>query len=85
MILLEAAEGGIIFAASFILLIGGAASGLWRMRRTELAPAALAILLATVAHGLVDVYWVRGLPVLGFLLVGMACGLAKERRSAVAA
>jgi O-antigen ligase len=84
-ILLEAAEGGIIFAASFILLIGGAASGLWRMRRTELAPAALAILLATVAHGLVDVYWVRGLPVLGFLLVGMACGLAKERRSAVAA
>jgi hypothetical protein len=27
-----------------------------------------------VAHGLVDVYWVRGTPILGWLLVGMACG-----------
>lgn len=80
-ILLEAAEGGVIFAASFILLIGGAAAGLWRVRRNELAPAASAVLLATVAHGLVDVYWVRGLPVLGFLLVGMACGLASRRRT----
>ena len=75
-VLLEAAEGGYVFAASFILLIGGAAFALWRLRRVELAAAAAAVLLATAAHGLVDVYWVRGTPVLGFLLVGMACGLA---------
>ena len=79
-ILLEAAEGGYLFAASFLLLIGGAALALWRLRRVELAPAAAAVLLATVAHGLVDVYWVRGLPVLGFLLVGMVCGLAARRQ-----
>jgi hypothetical protein len=84
-ILLEAAEGGVIFAASFLLLIGGAAAGLWRMRRSELAPAAVAVLLATFAHGLVDVYWVRGLPVLGFLLVGMTCGLAAHRSDEVPA
>jgi hypothetical protein len=78
-ILLEAAEGGYGFAASFVLLIGGAAFALRRLRRVELAPAAVAVLLATAAHGLVDVYWVRGTPVLGFLVVGMACGLAAQR------
>lgn len=83
-ILLEAAEGGYLFAASFLLLIGGAALALWRLRRVELAPAAAAVLLATVAHGLVDVYWVRGLPVLGFLLVGMVCGLAARRQPELA-
>ena len=84
-VLLEAAEGGYLFAASFILLIGGAAFALWRLRRVELAAAAAAVLLATAAHGLVDVYWVRGTPVLGFLLVGMACGLAVQRQRESAA
>jgi hypothetical protein len=79
-VLLEAAEGGYVFAASFILLIAGAAFALWRLRRVELAAAALAVMLATAAHGLVDVYWVRATPVLGFLLVGMACGLAFQRQ-----
>jgi hypothetical protein len=79
-ILLEAAEGGYVFAASFVLLIAGTAFALWRLRRVVLAPVAAAVLLATAAHGLVDVYWVRVTPVLGFLLVGMACGLAAQRR-----
>lgn len=81
-ILLEAAEGGYLFAASFIMLIGGLAFALWRMRRLELAVAAAAVLLATFAHGLVDVYWVRGTPILGFLLIGMVCGLAARQRAA---
>ena len=79
-ILLQAAEGGYVLAGSFVLLIAGTALALWRLRRVELAAAAIAVLLATAAHGLVDVYWVRGLPVLGFLLVGMACGLAAQRQ-----
>jgi hypothetical protein len=78
-ILLEAAEGGYVFAASFVLLIFGSAFALWRMRSVEIAPAAAAILLATAAHGLVDVYWARGTPDLGFLLVGIVCGLAVQR------
>lgn len=80
-ILLEAAEGGYVFAASFILLVLGVALALWRLRRIELAPAAAAVFLATLAHGLVDVYWVRGTPVLGWLLVGMVCGLVAQEKS----
>ena len=74
-VLLQAAEGGWAFAGSFILLIGGTALALYSMRRIELAPAAAAVFVATAAHGLVDIYWVRGTPVLGWLLVGMVCGL----------
>lgn len=83
-ILLEAAEGGYLFAAGFIVLGLGTAWALWRRRRYELAPIAAAIVLATVAHGLVDVYWVRGTPVLGWMLAGMACGVAARRRAELA-
>ena len=73
-LLLQAAEGGYGFATSFVLLIAGSALVLFAMRRVEVAAAAAAVLIATFAHGLVDVYWVRGTPVLGWLLIGMACG-----------
>ena len=63
-ILLQAAEGGWAFAASFVVLIGGVALALRRMREVEIAPVAGAVMVATVAHGLVDVYWVRATPVL---------------------
>ena len=75
MLLLQAAEGGYVLAAAFVLLILGSVLALYRMRAVELAPAAAAVLVATFAHGLVDVYWVRVTPVLSWLLVGMVCGL----------
>ncbi len=77
-VLLEAAEGGYLFAISFVLMVLGTAFAVWRLRRVALARAAVGVLLATAAHGLVDVYWVRGTPVLGWLLVGMVCGLASS-------
>jgi hypothetical protein len=84
-LLLQAAEGGYGLAASFVLLVGGAALALFRHARgTELGTAAIAVLLATVAHGFVDVYWVRGTPLLGWLLVGMACGTLAARREEAA-
>jgi hypothetical protein len=55
------------------------------MRQVDVAPAAAAVLLATVAHGLVDIYWVRGTPVLSWLLVGMACGGFVKLREAARA
>jgi hypothetical protein len=73
-VLLVAAEGGYVFAVSFILLVLGSAAAVIRMHRVDVAAAAGAVLAATVLHGLVDVYWVRGTPVLGWLLVGMTCG-----------
>jgi hypothetical protein len=84
-LLLQAAEGGYGLAVSFVLLIAGTAIALFtRMRRVPLAAAAAAVLLATVIHGLVDVYWVRGTPILGWLLVGMACGeFLRERQEEV--
>ena len=80
-LLLEAAEGGYGFAATFVMLIVGTSLILLRqMRGTAIACAALAVLIATATHGLVDVYWVRGTPVLGWLLVGMTCGDLMRRR-----
>jgi hypothetical protein len=78
-LLLQAAEGGYLLAAGFVLLIGGSFLALVRMRRIELAPAAAGVLLSTAVHGVVDVYWVRGTPVLSWLLVGMVCGLYATR------
>ena len=75
-ILLQAAEGGYLFAASFVMLLLGAVLAMWRLRRIELAVVAIAVLLATFVHGLVDVYWVRGTPVLGWMLAGIVCGVA---------
>ena len=74
-LLLQAAEGGYLLAAGFVLVIAGSLLALFRMRSIELAPVAAGVLLSTAAHGLVDVYWVRGTPVLSWLLVGMVCGL----------
>jgi hypothetical protein len=80
---LQAAEGGYGLALSFILLIGGLAVALWRMRSVNVAAAAAGVLIATAAHGMLDVYWVRGTPVLGYLLVGMACAtLLRQREDA---
>lgn len=79
-LLLQAAEGGYLLAAGFILVIGGSLLALVRMRSIELAPVAAGVLLSTAAHGVVDVYWVRGTPVLSWLLVGMVCGLYWSRQ-----
>jgi hypothetical protein len=79
-LLLQAAEGGWGFAACFVVLIVGSSIALFRMRRLELAPVAAAVLVGTAVHGLVDVYWVRGTPLLGWLLVGMAFGSLREAR-----
>jgi O-antigen ligase len=80
-LLQQEAEGGYVLAAAFVLLIGGTLLILRRMREVDVVPAAAGVLIATAAHGVVDIYWVRGTPILGWLLVGMACGgLMKVRR-----
>jgi O-antigen ligase len=72
-LLLQAAEGGYPLAVAFgLLIVGTAILGLIRLRQTQLGPAAVALTVAVACHGLVDVYWVRGTPVLPWLLIGMA-------------
>jgi O-antigen ligase len=80
-VLLQEAEGGYIFGAAFVVLVAGTMLALRRMRHVDVSAAAAGVLIATVAHGLVDVYWVRGTPILGWLLVGMACGGMAKLRS----
>lgn len=80
-VLLQEAEGGYIFGAAFVVLVAGTMLALRRMRQVDVSAAAAGVLIATVAHGLVDVYWVRGTPILGWLLVGMACGGMAKLRS----
>jgi len=80
-LLLQAAEGGYLFAVSFLVLVVVAVRALRSLRGVEIAPVAAAIFLATFLHGFVDVYWVRGTPVLTWLLVGMACAGALRVRT----
>ena len=80
-LLQQEAEGGYIFGAAFVVLIAGTMLALRRMRQVDVGAAAAGVLIATVAHGLVDIYWVRGTPILGWLLVGMACGGLMNLRS----
>jgi hypothetical protein len=72
-LLLDAGEGGLPDLAFFVVMVAGTAFILLRRRRTSpWAGPALALQAAILTHGLVDVYWVRGTPVMGWLLIGMA-------------
>lgn len=75
--LLEAAEGGFLLLGAFVVLQLGALVVVFRVRRrTPWALPAIAVQVAVLAHSTLDVYWVRGTPVLGFLLVGLALATA---------
>lgn len=81
-VLLEAAEGGLPLGAGFLVLVTGTAVLLWRLRRASpLVPLALAVHTSTVLHALVDIYWVRGTPVLSWLLVGAVLADVAARRA----
>jgi hypothetical protein len=72
-LLLDAGEGGVPDLALFLVMLAG--TGIVMVRRRKFSPwagPALALQAAILTHGLVDVYWVRGTPVIGWLLVGMA-------------
>jgi hypothetical protein len=72
-LLLNAGEGGLPDMVFFLVMIGGTAFVMLRRRRiSPWAGPALALQAAILTHGLVDVYWVRGTPVMGWLLIGMA-------------
>lgn len=81
-LLLEAAEGGLPLAGGLVLLLGASVVVVYRRRHeTPLAVAAVVVQTSMIVHGLVDVYWVRATPVMGWLLVGAALADAHRRRS----
>jgi hypothetical protein len=82
-LLFQRVEGGPLLEGGFIVLVLGSVLLLgWRTRAryAPLSAAAVGVTVATVGHGLVDVYWVRGTPVLGWLLVGMAAAQVGARQ-----
>lgn len=84
-LLLEAATGGIVLVGAFLLL--NVAMFVVLFRRIRWHPVVLtAIVLqtATLIHGMVDVYWVRGTPVLGWVFVGAALALSARAQDEAA-
>ena len=70
-LLLEFAEGGFVLGASFLVFAVVPVVVVLRRRQSHpLAAVAAAVHVGILSHGLVDTYWVRGTPVLGWLLLG---------------
>ena len=79
-LLLESAEGGLPLGGALTLLLVGSMVILVRIRRqTPLAALAASVQAASIVHGLLDIYWVRGTPTLGWLLIGAAIADAHRR------
>lgn len=79
-LLLELAEGGVVLGAGFIVLVATSVWVLVRRRSSHpIVVAALAVQVSIVIHGVVDVYWVRGTPVMGWLLIGAALWAAAQK------
>lgn len=73
LILRTAGDTGYPGLIGFGILVVG--TGLVVLRRKPVNPyvaLAIAVQASLIVHGFVDVYWVRGNPVLGWLLIGMA-------------
>ena len=71
-VLHAAAEGGLILVFALALLFGVVLYTLWKLRRTVAGRLALAVQISLLAHGLVDIYWVRATPTVGWYLTGAA-------------
>jgi O-antigen ligase len=73
LIIRTAGDVGYPGLVGFLILVGGTtALAVNRRRVNPYAAVAVAVQVSIIVHGFVDVYWVRGTPVLGWLLIGMA-------------
>jgi hypothetical protein len=62
-----------MLVVAFLLLQLGAIVVVFRRRKlSPWAVPAICVQVAILVHGMVDVYWVRGTPVMGWLLIGLA-------------
>jgi len=69
-------EGGYFLLAAFVLLIAGTLVWLLTKPKSGLVILAIGVQVSTLAHAYVDVYWVRGTPVMGWFLIGAAAAWA---------
>lgn len=71
-------EGGYLHAAAFLLLVGGTLIWVLRMPKTSLTVLAITVQVAILVHSYIDVYWVRGTPALGFVLMAAAAAASYQ-------
>lgn len=69
---LSLAEGGYPLLIGFVVMSAGPLLWLLGKRKTSIVALAIAVQTSTLVHAFVDVYWVRGTPAVGWLLVGAA-------------
>lgn len=70
---LSLAEGGYPLLGAFILLCVVSLLWLATKPKSSLLVLALAVQTSILVHALVDVYWVRGTPAIGWTFIGAAC------------
>lgn len=76
------AEGGYPLLAGFLIMCLVPLLWLLGKRKTSVVALALAVQVSTLTHAFVDVYWVRGTPAVGWLLLGAAAAyIAAQRES----
>ena len=73
MIVSELSETGVMGTLVLVVFLGGALVTLWRMR-TELADAAVLVLIERVLDAMLGILWVAGTGTLPWLVVGLAVG-----------
>jgi O-antigen ligase len=74
------AEGGVVALVGFVALVVGMLVAL-SQARSDLAATAAAVLVARVAHGTVDIYWVAVQTSVTFVVVGAALADTTGRRA----
>ena len=78
-----AADGGIPYLLLFgVFVVGTGLAVFSRLNKSPWAGAALALQASLLTHGMVDVYWVRGTPVIGWVVVGLALNSKLDRDAA---
>ena len=65
---------GIIGMAAFVILIGGTLILIGK-RRSPLAIAAGGVMVVALAQGLFDIFWVGGLQVVAWIIIGMSAAI----------
>lgn len=73
-------EGGWPLLLGFSVFIIGTFVWLLTRRPSPLVAAAIAVQVSTVVHAFYDVYWVRGTPVIGWILVGAVAAVSMMGR-----
>lgn len=76
-------EGGYLLLAAFLIFVIGTLLWILVLPRTRMIVLAIVVQVSLLVHSSVDVYWVRGTPAIGWLLIGAVMAAACSGRQPV--